>query len=96
MRYQGELPKSHRTAELGGRGGAATKWVRKEVGAMEEVKHEGQMSKAGQEGRVNQSVRPRVKVVRGQEGRGAMLPFSMSSEWRRMAPTGFSRLLDGG
>jgi hypothetical protein len=70
--------------------------VRNSVGAIEELKHEGQMSKEGQFGRVNQSLRPRVKTVRGHEGKGGMLPRSRSSECRRTEPIGFSKLVDGG
>jgi hypothetical protein len=70
--------------------------VRNSVGAMEELKHEGQMLKAGQFGSVSQSLRPRVKTVRGHEGKVGMLPLSRSSECRRTEPIGLSRLVDGG
>jgi hypothetical protein len=58
MRYQGWLPKSHRTSSLASRDGAATKWPWNSVGAMVDSKHDGQILKAfsGQPGRVNQSL----------------------------------------
>jgi len=90
MRYQGEEPKSHKTSVFGPRW-EAMKWFRNSVGAMVELKQDGQMSKEGHLGRVSQSVLPQTNFVRGQEGRGVMSPRSTSSECRRKAPIGLSR-----
>lgn len=53
---------------------------RSSVGAMADSKQEGQISKEGHWGSVNQSLCPRVYVVRGQLGSGAIAPLSASSE----------------
>jgi hypothetical protein len=45
MRYHGELPKSHSTSTSGPRRGAGTKNLRNSVGAIVELKQDGQMSK---------------------------------------------------
>ena len=80
MRYHGEQPKSHWTSVSGGRGGDLMKKRRSSVGAMADSKQEGQISKEGHWGSVNQSLCPRVYVVRGQLGSGAIAPLSASSE----------------
>ena len=54
------------------------------------------MSNDGHCGSVNQSLWPRVNVVRGHVGKGTMAPRSVSSEYRRYDPTGFSKFEDGG
>lgn len=82
IRYQGEEPKSQSTSVFGPRC-EGMKWFRNSVGAMVELKQEGQMSKEGHLGRVSQSVFPQTNLVRGHEGRGVMAPRSTSSEWRR-------------
>ena len=80
MRYHGELPKSHKTSASDDRRGAATKLCRNSVGAIVELKQDGQTSNDGQCGKVSQSLRPRVNVVRGQAGSGTTSPRSKSSE----------------
>lgn len=76
--------------------GAGTKWFRNSVGAIVELKQDGQILKDGRRGSVSQSLCPRVNVVRGQDGNGAMAPRSMSSEYRRYAPNCFLKFVVGG